>query len=72
MIRIGVDLGGTKIEAIALAPNGEVLARRRVATPRDDYDRTVSAIDDLVRDLERETGETASVGVGMPGAYVPW
>jgi fructokinase len=66
-----VDLGGTKIEAIALDSSGRALARRRVATPRDDYEGTVRAIADLVRALEAELGETGSVGLGMPGAMSP-
>jgi len=70
-MRIGVDLGGTKIEAIALGDNGAVLARRRVATPRDDYPATLDAIAGLVVDLEREAGGTGTVGIGMPGALSP-
>lgn len=67
-IRIGVDLGGTKIEAIALNPAGEVLARRRVATPADDYAAIVRAACALVHDIELETGRRGAVGVGSPGA----
>ena len=67
-MRIGVDLGGTKIEAIGLGGRGEVLARRRMATPRDDYDGTVAAIAGLVAGIEREAGALGSVGVGIPGA----
>ncbi|MEE8203018.1 MAG: ROK family protein [Alphaproteobacteria bacterium] len=67
-MRIGVDLGGTKIEAIGLGSRGEVLARRRMATPRDDYDGTVAAIAGLVAGIEREAGARGSVGVGIPGA----
>jgi fructokinase len=52
-MRIGIDLGGTKIEGIALADDGRELARRRVATPRDDYDGTISAIANVVAELER-------------------
>ena len=67
-MRIGVDLGGTKIAAIGLDDGGEVLARHRVATPRDDYDATIAAIAGLVAHIEGETGRTGSVGVGIPGA----
>ena len=67
-MRIGVDLGGTKIEAIGLGDGGELLARHRVATPRDDYDATVAAVVGLVANIEGETGRTGSVGVGIPGA----
>ena len=70
-MRIGVDLGGTKIEAIALADDGALRARRRVATPRDDYAATLAAVSALVLDLEREAGGRATVGVGMPGAISP-
>ncbi len=70
-MRIGVDLGGTKIEAVALDDSGRVMARRRVATPRDDYDATLGAIVSLVRDLEQETGLRGTVGLGMPGAISP-
>jgi fructokinase len=70
-VRIGVDLGGTKIEALGLDDRGRELARRRVATPREDYDGTVGAIADLVRAIEKETGERGTVGVGMPGALSP-
>jgi len=67
-IRIGVDLGGTKIEAIALDHSGEILARRRVATPSHDYGEIVRAIAALVHDLERETDRRGTVGVGGPGS----
>src|SRR5215813_2713148 len=70
-MRIGVDLGGTKIEAIALADDGIERARRRVATPRDDYEATLAAIAALVADVEREAGGRGSVGIGMPGAISP-
>ena len=67
-VRIGVDLGGTKIEAIALDDDGRTLHRRRVATPRDDYDATIEAIRGLVVEVEATLGVGASVGVGMPGS----
>ena len=70
-MRIGVDLGGTKIEAIALADDGRELARKRVATPRHDYDATLGAIAAVVGALEAETGGRGSVGVGMPGTLSP-
>jgi fructokinase len=70
-VRIGVDLGGTKIEAIALGDDGHELARRRIATPRHDYAATLDAIRELVAALERETAERGSVGIGMPGAISP-
>ncbi len=70
-IRIGVDLGGTKIEAIALAANGTTLVRRRVPTPRDDYDATIDAIVTIVDGLEQEIGARGTVGLGTPGAVSP-
>jgi fructokinase len=70
-MRIGLDLGGTKIEGVALADDGAQLARRRVATPRHDYAATLEAMADLVRDLETATGLRGTVGVGMPGALSP-
>ena len=72
MIRIGIDLGGTKIEGIALDDAGRELARRRVATPQGDYDGTVAAIAGLVGWLEGASGGgRASVGVGIPGTISP-
>jgi fructokinase len=70
-MRIGVDLGGTKIEAIALDQRGAVVLRERVPTPRDDYEGTLAAIAGLVRSLESRSGGGATVGVGMPGAISP-
>ena len=65
-MRIGIDLGGTKIEGIALDEGREV-ARRRIDTPRDDYAATVDAIAAIVADLERAAGARGTVGVGIPG-----
>jgi len=70
-MRIGVDLGGTKIEAIALDGEGRVLWRRRVPTPRGDYDATLEAIVGLVRALESEVGAHGTVGMGIPGTLSP-
>ncbi|HEY1866679.1 MAG TPA: ROK family protein [Candidatus Cybelea sp.] len=67
-MRIGVDLGGTKIEIVALDEHGATLVRRRVATPAGDYEATLDAIAGLVRAVESEMGESATVGVGTPGA----
>jgi fructokinase len=68
--RIGIDLGGTKIEGLALDASGAELARLRIATPQHDYAATVQAIASVVRDLEARTGEQASVGLGIPGTIV--
>ncbi len=70
-MRIGVDLGGTKIEAIALTEDGIVAARRRRPTPRGSYDAIVRAIGDLILALETELGEKGSIGVAMPGSLSP-
>ncbi len=70
-MRIGVDLGGTKIEAIALDDEGNILQRRRVSTPRDDYDAIVNAIVSLVDGMEAELDAEGSVGLGIPGAVSP-
>ena len=67
-MRIGIDLGGTKIEAIALSASGRELARRRVTTPRD-YDPSIDAIAGLVGTIERDAGESGTVGVGIPSTY---
>ena len=69
--RIGIDLGGTKIEAIALSASGVILARRRVATPSGNYELTVNAIVDLVSAIEKELGASGTLGVGTPGAISP-
>lgn len=68
MLRIGIDLGGTKIEIIALDDAGNALIRRRAATPQGDYLATVMAIATLVEDVETELAQRATVGVGIPGA----
>ena len=67
-MRIGIDLGGTKIEAIALDENGATLLRRRVPTPTGDYVGTLNAIADLVLLSERELCQNGSVGIASPGA----
>ncbi|WP_039659051.1 MULTISPECIES: fructokinase [Pantoea] len=71
-MRIGIDLGGTKTEVIALSDKGEELFRHRVNTPRDDYQATVQAIVDLVTLAEQKTGETGTVGLGIPGSLSPF
>ncbi len=69
-MRIGIDLGGTKTEGIALADDGRELARRRVDSARH-YEGTLDTIAGLVHHLERETGARGTVGVGTPGAVTP-
>jgi fructokinase len=67
-MRIGIDLGGTKIEGIALDESGAILVRRRVVTPQGDYRATVGTVVSLVQAIEAETGRRGTIGVGMPGA----
>lgn len=67
-VHIGIDLGGTKIEIIALNERNETLIRRRVATPAADYAAILTAIAELVDSAERELGVRAEVGIGTPGA----
>ncbi len=67
-LRLGIDLGGTKIEIIALDGEGSVLLRQRVPTPQNDYMATVNAIVALVENAEAKLGRRGSLGVGIPGA----
>ena len=69
-MRIGIDLGGTKIEAIALDADGRERFRRRIPAPRNSYDATLNAIAGLVADAEHTAGES-TVGIGMPGVISP-
>lgn len=68
MIRLGIDLGGTKIEIVALDTSGRELFRQRIATPQGDYVGTIQAIGNLVRSTEKILGAQGSVGIGTPGA----
>lgn len=67
-MRIGIDLGGTKIEILALDHRGQELLRRRVPTPAGDYPATLAALVGLVRETEAALGQEGSVGIGIPGA----
>ena len=69
--RLGIDLGGTKIAGIVLAPDGATLAEARMPAPRGDYRATVEALAALVARLEVEAGAPCSVGIGMPGSLSP-
>lgn len=69
-IRIGIDLGGTKIEGRAFDAEGNELDRLRVPTPRGDYEGTLAAIGDVATSLETRTGSKGLVGVGMPGTII--
>ena len=70
MARIGIDLGGTKIEIIALDDSGAECFRRRIATPREDYEATLAAVVGLVQEAEKIVGRS-TVGIGTPGAISP-
>jgi fructokinase len=70
-MRIGIDLGGTKIEALALGDDGREIFRHRVPTPSGDYAATLKAIADLVTSIESKFGRKGSVGIGTPGAISP-
>jgi fructokinase len=70
-MRIGIDLGGTKIEGIAIAADGSEQLRRRMPSPRDDYANTLAAVAGLVRSIEDDLGVRGTVGVGIPGAISP-
>jgi len=67
-MRLGIDLGGTKIEIIALANDGHEVLRRRVPTPQGDYPATLDTLTDLVRTTEAELGQSGTLGIGIPGA----
>ncbi|MFL5239167.1 MAG: ROK family protein, partial [Rhizomicrobium sp.] len=70
-MRIGVDLGGTKIEILALASDGSELLRERVPTPRDSYDSVVANICRLVLQAEKRLGRRGTVGLAIPGIVSP-
>lgn len=70
-VRIGIDWGGTKIEAVAITPEGHEVVRRRVPTPRGDYEGSIRAATALVNSIETELGLTGPIGVGIPGMIVP-
>lgn len=68
---IGIDWGGTKIEGVAMTPDGAELLRLRVDTPRHDYPGCIARIVQLIADLESQTGQTGSIGIGIPGSLEP-
>ena len=70
-MRIGVDLGGTKIEAAAMDAQGRIVERRRRETPSDSYPATLEAVVSLVREIEAALGREARVGIGTPGTISP-
>jgi fructokinase len=68
---IGIDWGGTKIEGIALTDEGKEIVRLREETPRHDYEGCIEVIFNLVKHIEQLTGQTGSVGIGIPGSLEP-
>jgi fructokinase len=68
---IGIDWGGTKIEGVALTGDGKELLRVREDTPRHDYPGCINLICELIARIERETGQTGSIGIGIPGSLEP-
>lgn len=71
LMRLGIDLGGTKIEARVLDDRGRELGRRRVPTPAGDYEATVESVVEIVRIMERELGPVETIGIGTPGSIDP-
>lgn len=70
-MKLGIDLGGTKIEIIALDDNGQTLHRQRIPTPKNNYQEILQSINDLVKNTEAELQQTASLGICTPGAISP-
>jgi fructokinase len=70
-MRIGIDLGGTKTEGALLGDDGAIIARERHPTPNGDYQATLRLIRDIVLSLETQAGQSASVGIGIPGTICP-
>ncbi len=70
-LRLGIDIGGTKIAAIVLNEAGETIAKKRISAPRGIYPKTLEAIHDLVSVLEAEIGFTTRIGIGIPGSISP-
>lgn len=70
-LRLGIDLGGTKIEGCVLAPDGSEAARQRILAPQGNYDDTLAALTGLIRDLEKQAGAAVTIGIGMPGSLSP-
>jgi fructokinase len=70
-LRIGIDVGGTKIEGAVIDESGTVQLRRRISSPAGDFRATIAAIVAIIGDIERDLGVTASVGIGIPGAISP-
>jgi fructokinase len=70
-VLIGIDWGGTKIEGVAMLENGKELLRLRQATPRHDYYGCIQVVKKVIDDLEMQTGQRGSIGIGIPGSLEP-
>ena len=70
-MRCGIDLGGTKTEAVILDDNGEIIWRAREATPADSYDAILDTLETLICAADAHAGSTVCVGIGMPGSLSP-
>jgi fructokinase len=70
-LRIGIDLGGSKIAGLALGSGGEILAEHRMPAPRHDYEATIKAIGEMLHRLDHSPGRQGSIGIGMPGSISP-
>jgi len=70
-MRIGIDLGGTKTEAMLMAPDGASLERIRVRTPKQNYEANLDMLSGLISQLDQEAGHPCCVGIGIPGAMSP-
>jgi fructokinase len=70
-VRLGIDLGGTKIAGVALASDGAVVAEHRIAAPRHDYAATLHGVGEMVARLEQGAGSRCTIGIGMPGSISP-
>ena len=70
-LRVGIDLGGTKIAGVVLGAGGRPLAEHRMPAPRDDYGATVRAIGEMVHAIEQRAGSRGSIGIGIPGSVAP-
>ena len=70
-LRIGIDLGGTKIAGVVLDHSGTIVAERRIASPQSDYAATIAALAAIIGDLEQSVGAPGTIGIGMPGSLSP-
>ena len=71
VMRLGIDLGGTKTEIVAMGDGGEILKRHRIATPQGDYQAGIKTIASLIETIENELGMQGSIGIATPGAISP-